>query len=189
MDQRNLFQQTKKMFVALFLVLAFVINPSFVSAQAAKSAAQTAPQIRNIIFLIPDGMSLDGVTLARWFQGGQPLAMDELACGLVRTYNADTPIPDSAPAATAFATGYKTNSPYIGVLPSTAGLWGVPPAKTPFRPVASVLEAARIAGKATGLVTTCEIPHATPADFSAHALKTVKTMTIFLNNRCTMALQ
>lgn len=161
----------KKQLVA---ALVSVILAMVIIAIPGNAYAQTAPknqsvQIKNVIFLIPDGMSMGGVTLTRWFQGGKPLAMDELACGLVRTYNADTPIADSAPAGTAYATGYKTNSPYIAVLPSNAGMWGVPPATTPFRPVATILEAARLAGKSTGLVTTCEIPHATPADFSAHA--------------------
>ena len=160
----------KKQFFSVvlgILVLLISIGQRSVFAQAVTSS-QTA-QIKNVILLIPDGMSMGSVTLARWFQGGKPLAMDELACGLVRTYNADTPIADSAPAGTAYATGYKTNSPYISVLPSTAGMWGVPPATTPYRPVATILEAARLAGKSTGLVTTCEIPHATPAVFSAHA--------------------
>ncbi|MDP2325087.1 MAG: alkaline phosphatase, partial [Gammaproteobacteria bacterium] len=35
-------------------------------------------------------------------------------------------------------------------------------------PLASVLEAARLAGKATGLAVTCEVTHATPAGFYAH---------------------
>lgn len=161
----------KKQFIAsllgIILTLLVISVPGNVYAQTA--LAKQSVQIKNVIFLIPDGMSMGGVTLARWFQGGKPLAMDELACGLIRTYNADTPIADSAPAGTTFATGYKTNTPYIAVLPSAAGMWGVPPAATPFRPIASVLEAARLSGKSTGLVTTCEIAHATPASFSAHA--------------------
>jgi alkaline phosphatase len=78
--------------------------------------------IRSVILLIPDGMSVDGVALARWYQGGAPLAMDALACGLVRTYSADAPIADSAPAATAMATGYKSHTGYIGVLPDVADM-------------------------------------------------------------------
>lgn len=167
----------KKRYVIVMLALfvGFVLAPASVFAGGAsdvsKSSEKTSakPEIKNVIILIPDGMSMGGVTLARWFQGGMPLALDPLASGLVRTYNADTPIADSAPAATAFATGYKTNSPYIGVLPSKAGLWGVPDVTVPFRPVASVLEAARLSGRSVGLVSTCELPHATPADFSAHA--------------------
>ncbi|WP_304225706.1 alkaline phosphatase [Gracilinema caldarium] len=161
--------------VVVALLADLVLAPVSVFAggvsEAPMSVEKTAvkSEIKNVIMLIPDGMSMDGVTLARWFQGGMPLALDPLASGLVRTYNADTLIADSAPAATAFATGYKTNSPYIGVLPSKAGLWGVPEVTVPFRPVASVLEAARLSGRSVGLVATCELPHATPADFSAHA--------------------
>ena len=115
-------------------------------------------------------MSIDCTTLARWYAGGSPLAIDPLASGLVRTYNADAPIADSAPAATAMATGFKSDTPYIGVLPSKTGMWGVPEPKAgqAKRPVATVLESARLAGKATGLVVTCELPHATPAAFASH---------------------
>jgi alkaline phosphatase len=64
-------------------------------------------------------------------------------------------ITDSAPAATALATGNKTNDKFIAVTP----------AKTP---VASILEAAKLKGKATGLIATSQIMHATPADYSSH---------------------
>ena len=36
------------------------------------------------------------------------------------------------------------------------------------KPIASVLEASKLAGKATGIIATSEIMHATPADFSSH---------------------
>lgn len=36
------------------------------------------------------------------------------------------------------------------------------------KPVASILEAAQLLGKITGLIATSEIMHATPADFSSH---------------------
>lgn len=126
--------------------------------------------IRNVILMIPDGMSPAAVTLARWYQNGMPLAMDEMACGMVRTYSADAPIADSAPAATAYATGFKSHTGYIGVLPDQATMPGEMPIRPEDarRPVANILEAARLAGKSTGLVFTCEAPHATPADFAAH---------------------
>ncbi|MFN4216482.1 MAG: alkaline phosphatase [Brevinematales bacterium] len=127
--------------------------------------------VKNVIILIPDGMSMGGYTLARWYRGGKSLAMDDMACGLVRTYNSDTPIADSAPAGTAYACGVKTVTKNIGVMPAKAGMPGVP-AIVPGeenRPIANVFEAARLAGKATGLVFTCEVPHATPATYSAHS--------------------
>ncbi|MNW27195.1 Alkaline phosphatase 4 precursor [compost metagenome] len=89
---------------------------------------------------------------------------------MVRTYSADAPIADSAPAGTAFATGHKSHTGFVGVLPDEATM----PGQTAIaendkrKPVASVLEAARLAGKSTGIIATSEFMHATPADFSAH---------------------
>lgn len=129
-----------------------------------------APQAKNVILLIPDGMAPDATALARWYQGGTPLALDEMASGLVRTHSADAAIADSAPAGTAFATGHKSHTGYVGVLPDVADMPGQTAiaAEDAKKPVASVLEAAKLAGKATGIIATSEIMHATPADFSAH---------------------
>ena len=127
-------------------------------------------RVKNVILLIPDGQTITALTLARWYQGGQPLAVDEITTGLVRTYNADTPIADSAPAGTAMATGFKSNTKYIGVLPSVATLYGVEPIKEgdEQKPIATILEAAKLQGKATGIISTSNIQHATPADFTSH---------------------
>ncbi len=127
--------------------------------------------VKNVIILIPDGMSMGGYTLARWYKNGTPLAMDDMVCGLVRTYSSDALVADSAPAGTAYACGVKAVTKNIGVMPQKAGMPGVPaiiPGEEN-RPVANVFEAARLAGKATGLVFTCEAPHATPAAYSAHS--------------------
>jgi alkaline phosphatase len=148
---------SKSMLVAVLLAL-------MVSTQA------FAGQVKNVIVMIPDGMSIDGVTLTRWYKDGAGLAMDPLACGLVRTYSSDAVIADSAPAATAMATGFKSHTGYIGVLPDEATMPGLKPIAESDRqrPVATVLEAARLKGKATGLVATSEIMHATPAAYSSH---------------------
>ena len=71
--------------------------------------------VRNVIILIPDGTSLSLVTLSRWYNENKPLAIDPLLCGMVKTHNSDGKLSDSAPAATAYATGTKTKAPYIGV--------------------------------------------------------------------------
>ncbi|MFZ5643909.1 MAG: alkaline phosphatase [Bacillota bacterium] len=154
---------TKRMSVVLIIVvLLSVFNVPGIFAGEKTSA-------KNVILLIPDGMSLDGTSLARWYKVA-PLAMDEMACGLVRTYSSDAAIADSAPAGTAFATGYKSHTGYIGVLPDVANMPGLKPIAEgdEKRPVANVLEAARLAGKSTGIISTSEIQHATPAAFSAH---------------------
>ncbi len=126
--------------------------------------------IRNIIILIPDGMSVGGYTLARWYKG-EKLAMDNIICGLIRTYNSDSIIADSAPAATAYACGIKAEPKNIGVMPKKSFMPNSPKiiSNEENRPMANIFEALRLKGKATGLVFTCELPHATPAAFSSHS--------------------
>ncbi len=126
-------------------------------------------QVKNIIMMIPDGQSVSDTTLARWYKNGS-LAVDEMACGLVRTYSSDAPIADSAPSGTAYATGYKSHTGFVGVLPDENTMPGMSPIaeSDKRRPVASILEAAQLKGKSTGMVATSEIMHATPADFSSH---------------------
>jgi len=125
---------------------------------------------KNVIIMIPDGMSTDGVTLARWYNGGAELNMDSLASGLVRTYSSDAPIADSAPAGTAMATGFKSHTGFVGVLPDENTMPGLDhlDEADKRKPVATILEAAQLNGKATGIIATSEIMHATPADFAAH---------------------
>jgi len=111
--------------------------------------------VKNVIILIADGASIDLLTLSRWFNDNQPLALDPYLCGLIRTHNADGKFPDSAPTSTAYATGVKSITPYIGI-DSNA------------EPRVSVLELAKRKGLATGVVATSEFTHATPADFVCH---------------------
>jgi alkaline phosphatase len=127
------------------------------------------PPVKNVIMLIPDGCAAEQYTLARWAKG-QPLAQDAIMVGGVRTYIADSVVADSAPAATAYATGLRTADKLIGVGPPPQGLLpGQPaPGELTWRPLATVLEAARVLGKSTGLVATSRITHATPAAFAAH---------------------
>ncbi len=120
--------------------------------------------------IIPDGMSMDVLTLARWYKAGDLLNVDSLATGLVRTYSSDAAIADSAPAGTAMATGHKSHTGYVGVLPDENTMPGLKPLEKGMekKPVASVLEGAKLQGKSTGIIATSEIMHATPADFTSH---------------------
>lgn len=125
--------------------------------------------VKNVIVLIADGMSIDGVTLTRWYNAldtstgkvdtEKDLAFDEMASGLVRTYwqaNGEVgAITDSAPAGTALATGVKTMDKFIGVNDKKS-------------PLATILETSKNIGKATGLISTSQIMHATPAAYSSH---------------------
>ncbi|MBA1335550.1 MAG: Alkaline phosphatase [Firmicutes bacterium] len=160
------------MYIKLRNKLAVVVILSLLIASLLPMGSVFAESsgIKNVILLIPDGMNVSAVTLARWYQDGEPLAMDELACGLVRTYNSNTPIADSAPAGSAMATGYKSESPFIATMPSTSGMPGTIPVyeEDMKKPAATVLEAAKLKGMATGIVSTSNVQHATPADFTSH---------------------
>lgn len=128
-----------------------------------------AGQTKNVIVLIPDGTGATHTTVARWYKGF-PLALDQMDLGAVRTYGADSLITDSAPAATAFATGQKSGDKLIGILPDAVTIPGVPqmPDNLKYKPIATVLEAAKLYGKSVGMIATSNIQHATPAAYSSH---------------------
>jgi alkaline phosphatase len=125
-------------------------------------------QAKNVIFLLTDGTGPEAWPLARWVKGS-PLAVDSILVGAIRTFGADSIISDSAPGATAFATGFKGTDKGLSV-----GAWKVTVDAskgflTPaYVPLATLIEGARISGRATGLIATSNVQHATPAAFSSH---------------------
>ena len=129
-------------------------------------------KIRNVILIIPDGMSLSDIGLARWYQEGRPLVMDRFACGLVRTFSANSLITDSAAAGSAYATGHRIESETLSIRPAAVTMLGVERTSPEevHRPLPTLLEAAKLKGKATGLVFTSEFVDATPAAFCSHVL-------------------
>lgn len=123
---------------------------------------------RNVILLLADGTGPEAWTLARWVKGSS-LNVDEILTGAIRTYGADSVITDSAPGATAYATGKKGSDKGIAVGAWNATIDGVKSdPRLAYVPLVTSLEAARLAGFATGLIATSNIQHATPAAFSAH---------------------
>jgi len=153
-----------KKFLLVITIVALAFMPVFANGQI-----ESAPAIKNVILLIPDGMSVAGTTLARLYKG-EDLAMDPYAIGLVNTWSSDGTIADSAPAGSSYATGWKSQS---GNIASTGKVYNVAGIQVPTSdklntPVATILEAAHLEGKATGIISTSEFMHATPADFSSH---------------------
>lgn len=126
--------------------------------------------IKNIIIMIPDGTSIDLLSLSRWYNQN-PLAIDPYIRGLVKTHSSDAPIGDSAPTGSTYATGHLSRSGFVATYPDLMmkGMEVVATdPKKAFSPMFTILESAKLMGKSTGLVFTCHFPHATPADFSAH---------------------
>ncbi|MGE7869411.1 alkaline phosphatase [Bacillus paramycoides] len=166
----NLRKKIMGLTLASTITLGSLAAGGMMSGNEVKAVAKkAAKQPKNVIIMVMDGTSSSVITLARWYKGA-PLALDQIVSGGVRTYSAESAITDSAPAATALATGNKSNSGYVGVLPSVVNSPGLEPVKEEckFRPVANVLEGAKRSGRATGIIATSEIQHATPASFSVH---------------------
>jgi len=147
----------------------YLLAAGFILLFLAGTAFSDEPSFENVIVLVADGMGSAHTTVARWYKRS-PLALDRMYLGAVRTYGADSIITDSAPAATAFATGHKASNKMIGVLPGTVTMPGLQkiPDNLMYKPVANVLEGAKLSGRSVGIIATSNIQHATPAGFSAH---------------------
>lgn len=162
----------KKNIIFLFLLVVSVISVKAIEPEQVKP-------VKNLILMIPDGTSLSTVSVARWYQwymnpDKPKLAIDPYLCGTVRTHSSNAPIGDSAPTTSCYMTGYPSLSGYVSTYPvsdEANDIYPMDPSKA-YQPLTTLLEAARITQqKATGLVFTCEFPHATPADCSAHSYK------------------
>lgn len=152
------------MVFTLAIVMAFSFVPTIADAQPWNK------RIKNVIVMIPDGCDETVQTVARWYKGA-PLQVDAMEGGGVKIHMANSVITGSAAAATAFACAEKTTVRFLGVGPRTDDLLSIyDPADMapPYAPIASVLEAAQRKGKATGIVATSRVTHATPAAFACH---------------------
>jgi len=113
---------------------------------------------KNIILVIGDGTGLNQITLSRLSIGGPDhrLFIDQLPYqGLSLTHAHNNLITDSAAAASAWATGFKTNNRFLSITPEKKILETLP-------------EMLDKKGYSSGLVATSSITHATPAAFYAH---------------------
>lgn len=152
-------------------VLPFILVSSLVIAATgfgiasnpAKADKGDHAKIKNVIFLIGDGMGYSYTTAYRYFKDDpttpvmEKTEFDKYLVGSQMTYPEDEHenITDSASAATAMSAGVKTYNAAIAV-------------DNDFTEVKTVLEQAKEEGKSTGLVATSEITHATPAAYGAH---------------------
>lgn len=136
--------------IALLLALLLV-------ATAGNTQPSSRPEeVKRVIYLIGDGMGLAHLSLLEIEGGYAPTAFDRAErVSLVTTRSANNRVTDSAAAGTALATGKKVNNSVLGITPDGEVL-------------TSMMELARAQGKATGLVVTCYLQHATPGAFYAN---------------------
>jgi alkaline phosphatase len=151
-------------FVAVRAWLLLGLSMLALLSGCATTAEQPAAVPKNIIIIYGDGAAATQWELGRYTSRalrGKPFAITDVvfkqgALGLLTVHSADSFVTDSAAAATAMSTGYKTNN----------GMAGVRPDGTAAR---TVMEVAKARGKRIGLVTTAAVHDASPAAFAAHA--------------------
>ena len=122
-----------------------------VTEQTAEKDATKTDEVKNIIFLIGDGMGVSYTSAYRYLKDDpttqfvEKTAFDEYLVGQQMTYPEDPEenITDSAASATSMASGIKTYNNSVNI-DNDGGT-----------EVKTVLEAAKEQGKATGIVSTC----------------------------------
>ena len=146
--------------------VAATIGVRPVVANTTLTASSKVQRAKNLIFLVADGMGTGTWSLGHHWSlqnfGKPPNWTNLYRCsGITRalqdTASASSPVTDSAAAASAWGCGQRVmncaiNTDASGVL---------------LKPLYSY---AKAAGKATGLVTTCRITHATPAGFVSNVV-------------------
>ncbi|NDI36027.1 alkaline phosphatase [Chengkuizengella sediminis] len=155
----------KKTFLSVSLVSSLVVS-SFGGISKGSSTAEAASkkeELKNIIFMVGDGMGVPYMTALRYWHDDpstteyEKTAFDPYLVGLQTTYPIDEEhnITDSASAATAMSGGVKTYNGAIALDNDKSE-------------VKTVLEQAKENGMSTGLVATSQINHATPAAYASH---------------------
>ncbi|NQX93680.1 MAG: alkaline phosphatase [Erythrobacter sp.] len=137
--------------------------------------APAPAKAKNVILFIGDGMGISTITAARIYEGqkrGETGEENLLSfetfdnVALVKTYNVNAQVPDSAGTATAMHSGQKTNIGMLGVGPES--IRGQ--CQTALEnPLPLLGEEVKEEGKALGIVSTARITHATPASVYARS--------------------
>ncbi len=143
---------------------------------AAKKLLPNTQHAKNVILFLGDGMGISTITASRIFEGQQKgqegernqLAFEKLPyLSLSKTYSANQQTPDSAPTMTAIVTGAKTNDGELSVNQSVTRAESSN-AVIQANKLTTILEQAELSGRATGVVSTARVTHATPAATYAH---------------------
>jgi alkaline phosphatase len=163
-------------------------DPWFKAGQERLKQAKTNRPVRhhakNVILFVGDGMGIATVTASRIMAGQMKggggednvLSFETFPyVGLSKTYTTDNQIGESAGTITAMMTGVKTASGVIGVKDTAElryenGRYVAPDDCGASDRLTTALEYAEMGGKATGVVTTTRLTHATPAGTYAHVV-------------------
>ncbi len=141
-----------------FIVVAIAFITLIACSQEDSKKEQSPSKPKNIILMIGDGMGVSQIYAGMTANKGKLNLEQFKDIGFSKTHSSSDYITDSGAGGTAISTGYKTYNHAIGVDKDTI-------------PRTTILEHAEKHGKATGLVATSQVTHATPASFIAHQKK------------------
>ena len=126
---------------------------AMLSLVLAITGCNNEPQVKNVIYLIGDGMGFGAVSsLLLTEEEPTGFEMASPVIGLSETCSANNYVTDSAAGGTALATGTRTNNGYVGADPDGNQL-------------TSVLRKAQTYGMKTGIVVNTTLTEATPGAF------------------------
>ncbi len=135
----------------------FASIASLLAAAAILSSCCNEPKVKNVIYLIGDGMGMGAVSSVILTDDSPTGFEMQPVIGLSETCSANNYVTDSPAGGTALACGQRTNNGYVGVDPEGA-------------PLESVLKKAQKLGKKSGIVVNTVLTEATPAAFYGHVL-------------------
>lgn len=118
------------------------------------SSAKDDPQVKNVIYLIGDGMGFGAVTSLLLAEDSVTGFEQAPVIGLNETCSANNYVTDSPAGGTALAAGVRTKNGYCGLDPEGNRL-------------TTILHKAQAMGKKTGIVVNTTLTEATPAAFYA----------------------
>jgi len=145
---------------AVACLTTLLTSPSFAAGEA-----------KSVILFIGNGMGPVTLTASRTFRYGEggKLMMDMMSrTARVKTYSLDGQTPDAASAMSAYMTGVKARNETLSMDDKTFSKDPCPSSGNGAS-VPTLLELAIAKGKATGVVTTARLTHATPAAAFAHS--------------------
>ncbi len=162
MKRREFFKNT-----GLAAFGASLLGPKELFAQPVHGRLWKDGAVKNIIFMVSDGMSLGTLTLSDLFKrqrDGRNTAWIDLyqqkkgSRALMDTASASSLVTDSAAASSAWGGGKRVSNGSLNVNPD--GSFNKP-----------ILQKFKAQGKSVGCVTTVPITHATPAGFCVNSAK------------------
>lgn len=124
------------------------------AAVSCNNTQKEEPQVKNVIYLIGDGMGFGAVTSLLLTEDDVTGFEQAPVIGLNETCSANNYVTDSPAGGTALASGVRTRNGYCGLDPEGNQL-------------TSILRKAQAMGKKTGIVVNTTLTEATPASFYA----------------------